>query len=70
VEHLVWVIKKSMTEVIPFLLLFTVLFMGFGLAFYSLFGTQVYEVFSPSKSAAHRDKTREWNVSKQKWNLS
>ena len=23
----------------------------------------------PSKSAAHRDKSREWNVSKQKWNL-
>ena len=21
------------------------------------------------KSAAHRDKSREWNVSKQKWNL-
>jgi hypothetical protein len=27
--------------------------------------------FPPSyKSAAHRDKSREWNVSKQKWNLS
>jgi hypothetical protein len=23
----------------------------------------------PSKSAAHRDKSRAWNVSKQKWNL-
>ena len=23
----------------------------------------------PSKSAAHRDKSREWNASKQKWNL-
>ena len=23
-----------------------------------------------SKSASHRDKSREWNVSKQKWNLS
>jgi len=26
-------------------------------------------VAQPSKSAAHRDKSREWNVSKQKWNL-
>ena len=25
--------------------------------------------FAPSRSAAHRDKRREWNVSKQKWNL-
>ena len=23
----------------------------------------------PSQSAAHRDKSREWNVSKQKWSL-
>jgi hypothetical protein len=26
-------------------------------------------VAQPSKIAAHRDKSREWNVSKQKWNL-
>ena len=26
-------------------------------------------VAQPSKSAAYRDKSREWNVSKQKWNL-
>jgi len=26
-------------------------------------------VAQPSNSAAHRDKGREWNVSKQKWNL-
>ena len=27
-------------------------------------------VAQPSKSAAHRDKSQEWNVSKQKWNHS
>ena len=26
-------------------------------------------VIPGGKSAAHRDKSREWNVSKQKWNL-
>jgi len=26
-------------------------------------------VYEENKSAAHRDKSREWNVSKQKWNL-
>ena len=26
-------------------------------------------VAQPSKSAAHRDNSREWNVSKQKWNI-
>jgi hypothetical protein len=44
VEHIVRVIKKAMAEVVPFLLLWSVLYMGFGLAFYSLFGGQVYHV--------------------------
>ena len=30
---------------------------------------QLWRGSLPSKSAAHRDKSREWNVSKQKWNL-
>jgi len=30
---------------------------------------QAGEHLLSSKSAAHRDKSREWNVSKQKWNL-
>ena len=43
IEHLYTVIFKSMAEILPFLVLFLIIYIGFTLAFYSCFGLRVYE---------------------------
>ena len=43
IAHLYRVIYKSLAEIIPFFILFCIVYTGFSLAFYSCFGLRVYE---------------------------
>ena len=43
IAHLYKVIYKAMAEMIPFFILFVIVYIGFSLAFYSCFGLRVYE---------------------------
>jgi len=42
-QHIVHMLQSALFEIVPFVLLFVVVFLGFAQAFYFVFGTRVYE---------------------------